>query len=110
MLASHFAEKSFLFPSDGAGRLIESMAPMRPWPMSSSRAWLSLMLLKAVLSSRAPSGSRPSASRMPMLFQCSSIATIFIVMSFRVQVPSAGRGATSGRPGPGSGPTSLIAC
>lgn len=42
--------------------------------------------LKATLSSRAPSGMRSSASRMLALFQCSSIAMSFIVMSFRVQV------------------------
>jgi hypothetical protein len=63
-----------------------SIASTRPWPMSSSRAWLSLMVLKATLSSRSPPGRRSSASRMLALFQCSSIAMIFIVMSFRVQV------------------------
>jgi len=63
-----------------------SIASTRPWPMSSSRAWLSPIVLKAVLSSRAPPCRRSSASRMLVLFQCSSIAMIFVVLSFWVQV------------------------
>src|SRR6202042_55643 len=59
-----------------------SIALMRPWPMSSSRAWLSPMVLKATLSSRAPAGRRSRALRMPALFQCSSMAMIFTVVSF----------------------------
>ena len=68
-----------------------SIASIRPWPMSSSRAWLSPMVLKATLSSRAPSGRRSSASRMPTLFQCSSIAMIFTLMSSRSSVADRSR-------------------
>lgn len=57
-----------------------SIAWMRPVPMSSSLAWLSPMRLKATLSSRAPSGSLSSASRMAALFQCSSIAMTFMAV------------------------------
>ena len=63
-----------------------SIASTRPWPMSSSRAWLSPMVLKATLSSRAPPGRRSSASRIFTLFQCSSIAMIFTLMSSRPSV------------------------
>jgi hypothetical protein len=46
------------------------------------------MVLKATLSSRAPSGRRSSASRMLTLFQCSSIAMIFTLPSFAHQLLS----------------------
>jgi hypothetical protein len=49
------------------------------------------MVLKATLSSRAPSGRRSSASRMLTLFQCSSIAMIFTLPSFRSSAAGLGR-------------------
>ena len=45
-----------------------SIVSTRLWPMSSSRGWLSPMVLKATLSSRAPAGRRSGASRMLELF------------------------------------------
>jgi hypothetical protein len=92
---------AFEFRGGGAGVTTDKMetsipaasiASTRPWPMSSSRAWLSPISLKATLSSRAAPWRRSSASRMLALFQCSSIAMIFTFTS------SGGGGPLRSRP------------